>query len=73
MSVSVISPDGAYADFMSTWLFIMGREFVVENLNNFDCGLVAVDLENRVYVSENLKDRFSPADQTDIYQFEGTP
>lgn len=73
MSVSVISPDGAYADFMSTWLFIMGREFVVENLNNFDCGLVAVDLENRVYVSENLKDRFFPADQTGVYQFEGTP
>lgn len=73
MSVSVIAPDGAYADFMSTWLFIMGREFVVENLNHFDCGLVAVDLENRVYVSDNLKDRFLPADQTGVYRFEGMP
>lgn len=73
MSVSVIAPDGAYADFMSTWLFIMGREFVLENLDRFDCGLVAVDLENRVYVSESLKDSFLPADQTGIYQFEETP
>ncbi len=72
LSVSVISPDGAYADYMSTRLFIMGREYALKNLNNFNCGLVLIDQQRRVYVSDNMKERFTPDDPTGTYRFEET-
>lgn len=71
MSVSVISPDGAYADFMSTYLFIKGKDFAVENIDSLDCELVVIDKDKNVFVSSSLKDRFTPADQTGSYNFGG--
>ncbi len=71
MSVSVVSSDGAYGDFMSTYLFIKGKEFVLEHLNSYDCGLIVVDKDHRVYVSDSIKNQFTPADTSGLYQFEG--
>ena len=70
MSVSVVSPDGVLADSMSTWLFIKGRDYVLENLNALSCGLVVIDRERNVYVSNDLLDRFTPADPGGSYHFE---
>ncbi|WP_195377130.1 FAD:protein FMN transferase [Anaerotruncus rubiinfantis] len=70
MSVSVVSPDGAYADFMSTYLFISGRDFVLENLDTLECGIIAVDRDKNIYVSESLRAQFQPADSTGGYRFE---
>lgn len=69
MSVSVVSPDGAYADSMSTCLFIKGRDYVLANLNALDCGLVVIDRDRNVYVSENLRGQFTPADPGGTYHF----
>lgn len=69
MSVSVISPNGAYADFMSTYLFINGKDFAVKNIDRLDCELVVIDKDKNVYVSASLKGRFTPADQTGSYNF----
>lgn len=69
MSVSVVSRDGAFADFMSTWLFIKGRSFVLERLNSFDCGLIVIDQDKNVYISENLRERVVPADKSGAYTF----
>ncbi len=71
MSVSVVTPDGAYADFMSTYLFIKGKAFALEHLNSLDCGLIVVDKDRNVYVSESLKDSFVPSDSSGSYQFNG--
>lgn len=71
ISVSVVSPDGAYADYMSTYLFIKGKAFALENLNAFSCGLVVIDAQYNVFVSDNLKKNFVFADQTNRYHYEG--
>lgn len=71
MSVSVVTPDGAYADFMSTYLFIKGKAFALENLDALNCGLIIIDKDKNVYISKNLKNRFEPSDPTGSYQFHG--
>lgn len=68
-SVSVVSQDGAYADFMSTYLFIKGRAFALERLNSFDCGLILVDQDKNVYISDNLRENVVPADKSGTYTF----
>ncbi|MEY8438839.1 FAD:protein FMN transferase [Anaerotruncus colihominis] len=69
MSVSVVSQDGAFADFMSTWLFIKGRSFVLERLNSLGCGLIVVDQDKNIYITENLRERVVPADKSGTYTF----
>lgn len=69
MSVSVVTPDGAYADFMSTYLFIKGKAFVLEHLDSLNCGLIVVDKDRNVYISESLQGNFTPSDSS--YQFNG--
>lgn len=71
MSVSVISPDGAYADYMTTYLFIKGKAYVLENLNAFDYGLIAIDKDRNVFVSDNVKDHFTMADNSGAYRYNG--
>ena len=70
LSVSVAADDGAYADFMSTYLFIKGKDYAVEHLNDLDCGLIVIDKDKNVYISDSLMDRFTPADPDGIYHFE---
>lgn len=70
MSVSVFSPDGAYADYMSTYLFLKGRAFALERLNSLDCGLVLIDRDRNIYVSDSIKGRFRLSDQTGTYRYE---
>lgn len=69
MSVSVISPDGAYADFLSTYLFIMGKEFALERLNASDYALIVVDADKNVYTSPSIRDNFTPANAAQAYRF----
>ena len=63
-SVSVISADGAYADYLSTALFIRGRDYVLSHLDAFDCGLIVIDDEYNVYVSRSLQKQFQMSDPT---------
>lgn len=72
MSVSVVSPDGAYADYMSTALFIRGREYALENINALNCGLILIDEQRNVYVSDSLKRNFAMSDPTGSYRYEVT-
>lgn len=62
MSASVISPDGAYADYMSTNLFVRGREYALNNINSLDCGIILIDTDKRIYVSKSLEDAVRPLD-----------
>ncbi len=62
LSVTIVSEDGTLADALSTVLFIMGPEmaedFWREHKELFDAVMVTED--NRVLVTEGLKDTFSP-------------
>lgn len=62
--ITVVHTNGMQADYLSTYLFIMGKDYVVEHLNDYE--IIAVDDEKNVYVSDKLKDKFN-FDQTSGY------
>ncbi|WP_092640281.1 FAD:protein FMN transferase [Acetanaerobacterium elongatum] len=72
MSVTIISPDGAYADFLSTYLFLLGRDKALKKMDELSVGVIAVDKEYNVYLSESVKPIFSPAKNT-RYTYHLTP
>ena len=58
LSVGVICPDGAEADFYSTSLFILGKERCLQFMRSGGKALL-LDKENNLYVSESLRGSFS--------------
>lgn len=62
MSVTVVCEDGMYADFLSTWLFLLGRDEVLRRMESIDVGIVAIDKDYNIYVSPNLRDVFTPVE-----------
>src|SRR3712207_1232414 len=60
-SVSIVSDDGTMADGLSTSLFIMGQEKAIEfwRANSEKFEFVLLTNEDRLLVSEGLKDSFS--------------
>ena len=59
-SVSVISSDGAFADLLSTTLFIAGKQAVFSQLEGTEYLIIAVDREKNVYASAALQGRLQP-------------
>lgn len=61
LSVSVISEDGMLGDFLSTAIFLGGKENALKLLNQYPevFGLVLVDKEQNVFVSDIYQDSFS--------------
>ena len=53
-SVTVIGEDGLLCDCLSTYYFIAGSEAVRRSLSDERFSLVAIDRDNRVYLSDNL-------------------
>lgn len=51
-SVTVVAEEGLYADFLSTYLFILGKEKALETLGDWGAGIVLVDREGNVYAHE---------------------
>lgn len=58
ISVTVISPNGMFADYFSTKVFTKGLEYALENLNGENYALVVVDDNLNVYISDSLKNNF---------------
>lgn len=56
-SVSIISDDGTLGDCMSTTLFIEGTEGIIEQLDNPEFSIIAVDKYKNVYASDSIKDK----------------
>lgn len=59
LSVTVVSADGGLADFLSTTLFMAGRETVKEYLDHPDFQVIAVDQDRRIWLSDALADAFT--------------
>ncbi|MCL2087854.1 MAG: FAD:protein FMN transferase [Oscillospiraceae bacterium] len=60
-SVTVISENGALADAYATYLFIRGSEYIKSVIADpyEDAGIIAIDKNNNVYVSEDVLDSFT--------------
>ncbi len=61
LSVGVVHKDGTEADFYSTTLFVQGLDATLTYFENGGTGM-AVDFENNIYVSSDLKQSFELAD-----------
>lgn len=72
ISVTVIGTDGTLCDFLSTVLFVAGKESAMELLDREDLSLILVDQEGHVYCSSNLKDRFIPREGSAYTYFYGS-
>lgn len=69
ISVSVICEDGALADYLSTTLFVLGKERALDALDDSRFGLILVDSDKNVYVSKGLMDDFVLHEGVPGYRF----
>ncbi len=59
LSVSVISEDGLLSDFLSTYFYMAGTDEVKNHLNEEKYSLIAIDKENKVYISPSLEGKIT--------------
>ena len=69
LSVTVITQDGALGDYLSTALFIEGKEAALARGQEEGFALILVDTEGNVYYSPSLADRFEPHDGAAAYRY----
>lgn len=69
ISVSVISSDGALADYLSTALFLAGKETALSLAAEPDFDFILVDQEKEVYISDGLRGVFIPNPDKTEYHF----
>lgn len=65
ISVTVVTQEGALADFLSTTLFMAGRDAILTQLNRAEFDLIAVDRDKKVYLSEGIKQSFRLTNKKD--------
>ncbi|MCI5801863.1 MAG: FAD:protein FMN transferase [Oscillospiraceae bacterium] len=69
ISVSVISADGALADYLSTALFIAGKDAALARSSDPDFDFILVDRDKNVYLSDGLREVFVPNREKKEYRF----
>ncbi len=70
ISVSVVNNSGLTADFLSTWLYIIGKDEAVRTANENGYEVVLVDEDGVVYISRSLEDNVvASLCDTDNYTF----
>lgn len=69
LSVSVISEDGLLADFLSTTLFVLGKDAVLSCLERSDFQIIAVGENHTVYCSSSLEGKLLPSGGDTAYRF----
>ena len=72
LSVSVISEDGGLADFLSTTLFMAGREHIEDYIHDSRFDVIVIDKQHNVYVSDGIRGRFELTN-TEEYTLAGSP
>lgn len=69
LSVSVISEDGALADYLSTTLFVLGKETVLSCLERSDFAVIAIGEDGKIYCSASLEDQLQLTEHSLNYEF----
>ncbi|MCX7796526.1 MAG: FAD:protein FMN transferase [bacterium] len=59
-SVTVVSKKAVEADALSTAIFVLGPKRGLSLAKRLDLGVIIVDSEDNIFVSDNLKGRFKP-------------
>lgn len=59
LSVSVISDDGGLSDYLSTTLFIAGKEAIADYIHDDRFAAIIIDKDNKVYLSDSIRDSFT--------------
>jgi thiamine biosynthesis lipoprotein len=54
----VVSDNGALSDGLSTGIFVMGKEKGLKLAKKLGLGLIIVDSDGNLYITEDLKGRF---------------
>ena len=58
-SVTVVSEDGLLCDYLSTLFYMLGKDAVVDHLNENEYSLIAVDQNGKIHISPRLKKHFT--------------
>lgn len=69
LSVTVISKNGILTDALSTQLYVQGLDAVKSLLTETDFGIIAVDKNKAVYISNHLKDKVELTEYFSDYHF----
>ncbi len=69
LSVSVICEDGTLADYLSTTLFVLGKDAVLTCLNREDFQIIAVGADDTIYCSASLEGKILPVTTSHPYHF----
>lgn len=69
LSVTVISRDGALADFLSTTLFVLGEDFILDCLDREDFQIIAITDDKSVYCSKSLENQLVFTENNNSYNF----
>ncbi len=69
LSVTVVSADGTLADYLSTALFVLGKEAAIAAADEEEFSLILVDREGTVYISSALEGVFTPNAEKNEYHF----
>ena len=64
LSVTVVSEDGLLCDYLSTLFYMLGKDAVVDHLEENEFSLLAIDEEGRVYISPRLREHFTLLDSS---------
>lgn len=59
VSVSVVNESGLTADFLSTWLYIIGRDEAIKTANENGYEVVLMDENGEVFISRSLEDNIA--------------
>lgn len=64
ISTTVVCDNGALSDALSTACFILGKEKGMALLKEYNAGGIFIDNNNKVYITDNLKNTFNIAKDT---------
>ncbi len=69
IAVTVVSEDGALADYLSTLIFMRGTQALPQYLNRDDCMVLAVTNNLEVYASQPMQKRLTINTEKTAYKF----
>lgn len=72
ISVTVITENAFYSEYLSTSLFIKGKDYVLDNYKEteeLDYEFIIVDNQMNIYLSRNLKNIFTETDKEQKYNY----
>ena len=68
VSVTIVVNNGALSDALSTACFLLGREKSEPLLKKYSAGAIFIDSSNRVYVTDNLRSKFTISNSKFVLQ-----